>query len=84
MDLGTPGSCIVERLLGRWPGLLAIYALGSRPAGCGRSGSDLDAAQRRARRIDEPLVERPRRMVGDRNIAVHDDQPLQLAITIAP
>lgn len=44
MDVGAPGSRIVERLLGRWPGLLAIYAFGSRAAGCGRSDSDLDLA----------------------------------------
>ncbi len=37
----------------------------------------------RAGRIDESLAERLRRMVGYRNIAVHDYQQLQLAITIA-
>lgn len=37
----------------------------------------------RARRIDDALAERLRRMVGYRNIAAHDYQQLQLAITIA-
>lgn len=34
-------------------------------------------------RIDEALAETLRRMVGYRNIAVHDYQALQLAITVA-
>jgi uncharacterized protein YutE (UPF0331/DUF86 family) len=37
----------------------------------------------RAGRIGDALAERLRRMVGFRNIAVHDYQQLQLAITIA-
>jgi uncharacterized protein YutE (UPF0331/DUF86 family) len=33
--------------------------------------------------IDTPLADGLRRMVGFRNIAVHDDQALQLPITVS-
>jgi uncharacterized protein YutE (UPF0331/DUF86 family) len=51
--------------------------------GIPQSARDVFSLLARAGRIDAPLAERLQRMVGYRNIAVHDYQTLQLAITIA-
>lgn len=51
--------------------------------GLPQSGRDVFTLLERAGHIAPPLAEALRRMVGYRNIAVHDYQTLQLAITIA-
>ena len=51
--------------------------------GVPQSARDVFALLARARRIEPALAEGLQRMVGFRNIAVHDYQSLQLPITVA-
>lgn len=51
--------------------------------GVPQSAGDVFALLARAGRIEAALAEGLQRMVGFRNIAVHDDQSLQLPITVA-
>lgn len=51
--------------------------------GVPQSVRDVFTLLAQAGRIERPLAERLQRMVGFRNIAVHDYQTLQLPITIA-
>ncbi|MFZ3123655.1 MAG: DUF86 domain-containing protein [Acidovorax sp.] len=51
--------------------------------GIPQSARDVFALLARAGRIEPPLAEGLKRMVGFRNIAVHDYQSLQLPITVA-
>ncbi len=51
--------------------------------GVPQSARDVFALLAQARWIEAPLAEGLKRMVGFRNIAVHDYQTLQVAITIS-
>ena len=51
--------------------------------GVPQSARDVFTLLAQADRIEQPLAEALQRMVGFRNIAVHDYQTLQLPITVA-
>lgn len=51
--------------------------------GLPQSARDVFALLARSGHLDPDLADRLQRMVGYRNIAVHDDQALQLPITVA-
>lgn len=86
---------VIQEVQSIFSNLLAIYAFGSRVQGTANAQSDLDLAVlvegyadpvvfllAQAGWIEPALAEDLKRMVGFRNIALHDYQTMQLPITV--